>query len=248
MTDAPQDLQSQISLTSPGVIRKLRGIVSPHGKKGLWLRHLSDPRLAEVYHRLRLGQSVHSIVVLSQKDWGIMKDSNVKSMSRAMAKFRDAILDDLQLDSVKTPANRPENRARKRRATYLVKKLDGLGVLRWSIAKQAERLQTCLNMEEQEATPLRGTNETVKTLGTLIDTYMKYQVELGLLEVKPMEFNINIKTKFDKLIGAGAVTDDGARLAAATHRFLELAESSAVLMEVDECGTYTAKEVPDEST
>jgi len=242
----PQDIQSQVELTGASVIRRLRGIVSPAGKKGLWLRHLSDQRLAEVYHRLRIGQSVNRVVVMAQKEWGIMKSSNIKSLSRGMAKFRDEIIGDVDLDTVKTPEHRKENAAKKKRARYLVNKLDGLGVLRWTIEKQAERLQMYLEKEAATQFPFKQAEDTVKNLGGLIDTYMKYQVELGLLELKPQEFNVNIKHKFEALLGQGVVTDDGARMAAATHRFLELAEKSAVLMEVGVDGTCVLREVENE--
>lgn len=229
------NVKAEVEVTGASVIKKLREIVQPPGKKGLWLRHLSDQKLAEVYHRVRMGQSAHHITKIAQKDWGVMKNSTPKSLARAMVTFRDKVLGEIKVDAIKSPEGKKEYGARKKRAKRITDKLDGMGRLRWLIEVQTDRLEQLIE-RESKSLPFKTTDKTVEILGGLIDKYIQYMMDLGLVDSKPPELNVNISHKFSQLIGV--LPDDGARLISAANRFLDMATKEAILMEPDSTGVF----------
>jgi hypothetical protein len=237
---APKDLESQVELTSRVIFKKLREAAQPPGKKGLWLRHLSDRRLAEVYHRLKLGQSSYHIAKIAQSDWGIMKSSSLKSLGRAVRIFRDKTIGLIKIESLTVPKTDPERqrdlkRFRKRSARIKLK-LDAMDEMRWMIRVQKERVQFMLE-REQLSLPGRGLERAQSNLLSMLDTYIKWEVELGVLDAKPSRLDITMKHRFDGIL-ANTVHGDGARMLSAADRFLELAEKNSLTMELGEDGRY----------
>jgi hypothetical protein len=235
-----ESIDQNIEVTGQQIIKRLRDIVQPPGKKGLWLRLLSDRQLAEVYHRLKRGQTAYHVSKICQDDWRIQRDSSIQSLSRGMLRFRDAILGDIQKDAVKSEEGKKEFAARKKRGSAIVNKLDGLGRLRWLIERQTDRIQALLD-REQSAIPFQMTDKSIKVLGELIEQYLRLQMELGLIDSKPEEFNLNIEHKFKAILTGMQFTDDGHRLAIAANKFLEMASEASIIMEPEADGTYSAE-------
>jgi hypothetical protein len=86
--------------------------VSPPGKQGTWLRLLNDKQLAEIYHRLRLGQPAYRLASIAQKEWGIRRKASPKSLARAIRKFKEDTLGVLGVE--KTAASDKRREAGKR--------------------------------------------------------------------------------------------------------------------------------------
>ena len=66
---------------------------------------------------------------------------------------------------------------------------------------------------------------------------MTYAVELGLIDVKPKEWIVNLKAQFDGLL-ENVIRDDGSKMIEAANRFLELAEKEALTMKKVDEGKY----------
>lgn len=232
-------LEERISLTGFSTVNRLRELVSPKGKKGIWLKLLTDRQLAEVYHRLQMGQAVHYIVTIAQKQWKIKKDSDSKSLCRALRWFRDQVVGALRIDPRKTTESHNQRRALKARGKHIVEKLDGLGRLRWLIQVQTERVES-LREKEKASLPFKFTGKEVKILGELLDSYIKYQLELGLLDAKPSEHSITMKHRFEGLMG-NALQGGGYALVDAAHKFLEMAEQKALTLQLGKDGAFSLK-------
>lgn len=245
--DTPKDIAGRVEVSSEQLLIKLREAVCPVGKKGTWLRHLSDKQLLEAYHRLRMGQGVYAVVRVCQHEWGVMRTSSTKSMARGMRSYRDKTVGLLHVAptiDTRAGATRPDRRDAAEllgmRGKRIVNKLDGLGRLCWLIEVQTDRV--CLLVErEQEALPFKITGKEVQTLGNLLGDYMKLQMDLGLLETKPHEFNLNIKHKFAGLL-QHSVQEGGDVMAQAAGKYIELAEQEALTFELGQDGAYTLKE------
>lgn len=245
--DTPRDIAGRVEVSSEQLLIKLREAVCPPGKKGTWLRHLSDKQLLESYHRLRMGQGVYAVVRVAQHEWGVMRTSSTKSMARGMRAFRDKTVGVLHVAptiDTRAGATRSERRDAAEllgmRGKRIIEKLDGLGRLCWLIEVQTDRV-AILAEREQTTLPFKITGKEVLTLGKLLGDYMKLQMDLGLLETKPHEFNLNIKHKFAGLL-QHSVKEDGEIMAQAAGKYIELAEQEALTFELDEDGAYKLKE------
>lgn len=245
--DTPRDIAGRVEVSSDQLLIKLREAVCPPGKKGTWLRHLSDKQLLESYHRLRMGQGIYAVVRVCQHEWGVMRTSSTKSMARGMRSYRDKTVGILHVaPAIETRAGVTRSDRRDAaellgmRGKRIVSKLDGLGRLMWLIEVQTDRVAV-LCEREQEALPFKITGKEVMTLGKLLGDYMKLQMDLGLLETKPHEFNLNIKHKFAGLL-QHSVQADGEVMAQAAGKYIELAEQEALTFELGEDGAYKLKE------
>lgn len=235
----PRDIKGGAEVVGPELLRRLRQIVSPSGKKGTWLRKLNDRRLAEVYMRLTHGQSAFLISQIAQREWNVMTTSATRSLCRAVYVFSKEALGDIKTTAIEAPSNDEEGKKstnlelRRRR---LGEKLDAMGRLAWTIEQQTDRFQLSLDLEKKTKIPLKHTDVIVKRLGGLLDTYLDYAVKLGLVDAKPPELSLKVKHMFDGFVGD--LGDDGQRVMTAAHRFLEMATQESMTLAMGEDGAY----------
>jgi len=236
----PNDIAGKVEVTGASIVKRLRRIAQPPGRKGTWLRLLSDRQLTEIFHRLRRGQTPAHIMRIVRNEWGIMEKSSNKSMRRALAKFRDQAIGQINVEMV-DPNKPPEDKKVIRKLKDKIKdKLDGMGRLRWLIEIQSERIELYRSTEKKTNVPLKSTDRSVKILGELLNQYVCRCMELGLLDAPPSEFNLNVKHRFDGLM-KHTVGDGGVAMIEATSTFLAEAEKSALTMEIGDDGRYILK-------
>jgi hypothetical protein len=237
-TDKHQSIQDNISLTSEELLAALRKAVSPPGKRGTWLQKLSNRQLAEVYHRLKMGQSSYKVVQIAQRDWKVEVDSSVKSLCRAVRAFKLKVMGDLQLINGRgTQQGREISAKLQEKADRLIEKLDAMGRMRWLIEVQTDRIELYREKETTTRLPFKATDQSIKVLGELLTQFVCMQRDLGAIPQVPMEISLTTKGKFDEVMrGLGP---DGMRVADAVGRFLGWSETHAVKMLMDEkTGVY----------
>lgn len=242
----PRAVGDAVELTGESLLKKMREIVKPPGKKGVWLQEANDRQLAEVYHRLRLKQPAYRIAKLCKEEWHLGdKNSSPKSMSRVIRMFRDKMFSDVQLElmAAKNDNVRKEQaRELSKKAKKIDRSFDALGRLGWVIQRQTERLEILLE-REKNALPFKFTDRTIEVLTKQLETYIKLQMELGVLDSKPSEVNLNVKHRFDGLMSN--TVSGGSGVVDAANRFLELAEKKALTLKLDKDGRY-ALDKPEE--
>lgn len=216
------------------VIQMLRSIVAPEGKKGNWMKHLSDKQLVEIYQRLRLGQKPRTIVrKVVQDQWGIQTKTTTDSLARAVKRLRELALPELQKHGQKhDPESDPEEaKMLTQRGKRIVEKLDALGTLRWMVEEQLDRIQMLRGTEKKTKFALQETNKIMsqvrETLHTILDTEMK----LGLVDVKPSEHNLNISASFDGMMDH-VVSGDGAVLLSAIGKLMASVREGGNVMDM----------------
>lgn len=229
------DLKEKTELTAQDEINRLRLAAHPSGKKGLWLKDLSDRRLAEVYHRLKMGQPLLKIAKMVQVDWGVLRKSDIKTVARGLRKFRERVLTDIREGRVSGEITEREEKSLTSKAKRIASSIDGLGTLRWLIDIQAERVED-LRQKEKKSMPFKFTGKEVERLGNLIEQYFQVGMRIGAIDEKPHELNVNVKTGFDSMLKK--LPDDGSRLLTMTTRFLEAADKLSIKMEKAEDGSY----------
>ena len=232
-----RSVSEEVELTGAQIVKKLRAAAHPAGQKGNWMKHLSDKQLSEVYHRLKLGQNAVHIAKIAQSQWGLMQGSESRSIARSIRKFGKKVLGEMQLAKLDAKQEAKQIESDMRKAKRVVDKLDGLGRLRWLIDVETDRLEA-LREREKAAIPFKFTDRTVQTLGVLLDMYMKWQVELGIVDSKPSEYNVNIKHGFEGIM-EHTVQGNGNRMVDATHRFLEMAKQKALTLKRADDGSYS---------
>ena len=230
-------LTDKVEVTGAALVKHLRGIVQPPGKRGSWLRHLNDRQLAEVYHRLKLGQPVYKICKICKEEWNLMPKTEIRSLTRAMTKFRDKAIGEIQ-----TLQDSKEKKVLSKKARRIKKSLDALGSLRWMVDIQAERYALAVEKEKQVGgIQLKETNRTYKELREAVGLLVDAEIRLGVLDSKPAELNVAVKHTFDGVL-QHTVGQDGTAMVSATQKFLEDAESMCLTMVLDDDGSFKLKD------
>lgn len=240
-------IQEEAGLLPKSKIKELREAAAPPGKRPSWLNQLSDRRLAEVYLRLKDRQKVSHICRIVQNEWGIMRTSEVRSMARSLQNFKDKVISELKQEVKPTNEIRKQQSAtEQKRAKRIKERLDSLGSWRWLIDVQAQRVELAFNREKQVGMNLKQTEETIKTLGELLDKYVNRLIQLGILDAQPSDWNMDLRQKFEALTGK-MIKTDGSEIIKATSTFLERAEKEAETVDYqrDESGVYRPAEVAD---
>lgn len=245
-----ESFKDQVEVANEALLKKLRVIVQPPGKKGSWLRLLNDKQLLEVYYRLKMRQTTYLIVQVAQNEWNVMRGSPNRSLGRAVQDFKKKALSEIDLAVSAQPKKEQAGLMLnlRRRGVRTVKSLDGMGVLRWAILVQMDRVAMNYEREQQLKIPLKNAGPEIDILGRLADKYLLHGETLGLLETQPTEFNLTVKHSFDQMMkklppgGAGAMVE-------ATKRFLHQAKEKAkpISLKRNENGTYSAEDY-DEGT
>jgi hypothetical protein len=240
----PTDLKGKVEVTGQHMIQRLREAVSPPGKKGLWLRKLNDKQLAEVYHRLKLGQKTSHIVRIAQVEWGIMRRSQPCSLNRGVLAFKEKVVGELQQE-----AHRLGKEAGKRfidkttqKGARALQKLDSIGRLRWLIEVQTERLELLYTREKTVQIPLKMTEKTVEVLGLLLEKLIKFEIDLGLRDARPQELELRVKHYFDRLLAGEEAAGGGNTMLIAANKLIEDLSKDSVLMTVYEDGAYAVED------
>ena len=244
-TNTPPGIKDKIQVTARQEMQRLRSFVSPPGKKGLWLRKLNDRQLAEVYHRLKIGQPAYRVVKIAQFDWGVMRKSQPASLNRAMVLFKEKVVGEIKLEGDRH--NKEDKKKFLARSTKKgersVKKLNSLGRLRWLINVQTERLVLLRSKEKSTNMPLMMTEKTVEVLGDLLEKLIKHEIALGLRDAKPSELSESVKKYFDAMLkkvdGDPLAGGSGGNvMISAANKMLEAVAQDAVLMTINEDGGY----------
>lgn len=247
----PADLKGLIETTGASLIKRMRKVVSPVGKRCSWLKDLSDKRLAEVYHRLKMKQSPLYITRLAQSEWGIAKTSNSGSLARSVYKFRDAMFDSDLIAFPNDPGTpRQQKNAMTKQAALnvlgqpgkrVLEKVDWLGTMNWVMNEQVERIAQLRAKEIGLGMPLKMTEQAVSNFGTLFSKVADVCFRLGLWDSKPSEFNLNFKHTLDGIF-AKILRNDGVPMLEATSKFVEMAQEEFVSLEMTDDGSYALKD------
>jgi len=95
---------------------------------------------------------------------------------------------------------------------------------------------------EKTSLPFKFTDKTVKTLGELINMYIKFQIELGLIDSVPTETNLNVRHQFEGIM-QNTLEHGGQNMMKATSKFMELAERHSLTLEMDDEGNYSVAQL-----
>lgn len=236
----PNEIREFVETVPKPLIKRLRRIVEPPGKKGTWLRHLSDAQLAEIYFRLRTGQAAYALAKICQEQWGIMVRSQPQSLARSIRSFADKALSDAQLAALKK-GDPSENKALTKiidkTAQDLLEKCDGLRVMAWTVLSQQERVSVMIQNENEFGFMSKETDNAIKVLSEITDKYVKMQVELGVLDSRPTPTELHVHAHVKQMLGALPEVERE-KMADIALKFVEQMESKAIQLIMDKDGTY----------
>jgi hypothetical protein len=224
------------------LINRLRKIVAPPGKKGTWMRHLSDAQLAEIYFRLRAGQACYAMAKMAQEQWGVMTQSHVQSLARSVRQFRDKSLGDLQIakitgDDKDTSQNKKVAKILDRKTKDLVERCDGLNVMAWGILCQQERIAVMMQYEHEVGYVSKQTDTAMKVLSDMTDKYIKAQIELGVMGIAPTPGDVHFHAHIKGMVGSMSGTERE-KMADVANRFVELIQSKSIKLIQDDDGQW----------
>jgi hypothetical protein len=118
-------------------------------------------------------------------------------------------------------------------AEKIVEKVDGLAHLSEAIEMQSARIKMAYEMEmkTQFLTPYK--DREFKALAQLIDTYLKYCIELGVFARQPIKFDVNLVRKgLDVQLKRIDVTVGRELMREASERFLDTLKTPEGAFEV----------------
>jgi len=229
-----------------GILYKLRKAMryNPDGSRARVvsiLDALGDEELLQVAARLKSakqrGKPVYEELAHKiQKDFGKLTDLTIWHVSRAIMAY-EARLGGLlgQAESVPELA---EWTAKKREIVdKIVERVDGLDTLSKAIKIQIQRIDGFYQREQSlgGGVPIKGLNKELKVLNELVDTYLKYSIELGIYPRQPYQLNIGFakqglemhRRKIDTSVGMD-------RMLTASEKFLDTLKNQEGVFEVVE--------------
>lgn len=228
-------LEDEARLASPALVKKLRDAIPTDITKS-WMKHLDDKQLVMVYLRLQHGETNSEVIGYCQKEFKIKPKAKVSELLPEIVKFRTAALNDTNLIKIEAAAGNKSAKAVEKKIEQLSAELDGMGRLGWLIDLQTKRVIR-LHDREEKTLPMTMTTENIKLLGGMLKEYIEKQIDLGIVSSTTPKIKLDIDANFKSIVEA--MNDDGERMISATHRFLELAEKKALVMRVDDDGSYT---------
>lgn len=231
-------IEGNVSEAAKALLKKLRIAVTPKKTRGSWLKHLSDKQLAEVFYRLRRGQSAQHIAKIAMTEWGV-SGASAKSLARPLRDFKAKILPEIQLanQAMEKSGDVGKITDLNGRAKRVSEKLDAMGRMAWLIEEQTDRFQMLRDKETQMKMPLKQTDTVFKSLVESLDTYTKLQIELGILDSKPSEHTLTIHNTFSGVMQQ--LGERGTIMVNAANNLAGLIEESTVSLEFDpETGEY----------
>jgi len=234
--DNPKDLAEVLGKHRMAELRK---IVNPPGKRGSWLRFLNDSQLAEVFFMLRNGDPPYGVCRYVQKQWGIQVNSSTKSLSRAMTDFRNKAVGEIRKEVFANRGTLTDVKKLEKTAEKAFDKINVLDEYAFMVQTQKSRIKALLELESKSI-PMEITDKALANFKDMLDGCVKTAISLGIVDAKPSEFNVNIKTQFDKLLGNPEIGQNTGKLTEACSRFIELLEESSVDLEQNDDGTFIA--------
>lgn len=231
MSNDTQNIHELVKLSPPSLIKQLREAAKPPGKKGSWIKHLSDAQRLEVYYRGKKGQPAYGIVRIAQRDWNVMPKSSAKSLSRSMSTFLRNTVGTIQYDGFDTKENKDVIDKTTRNAKGIEGKFDLMKQFRNHINDLTARVDMWKEKEGTMKIPMKGTEESYKILLKYLEKYFEFAAKLGALDVKPSELNLNIKGGFAHVMGMVHDTDN---MTDFLSRFLEQANKKSSKLTFDD--------------
>lgn len=224
-------------------IKQLREAAHPQGSKGLWLRLLGDRQLAEVYERLKMGQSMSKITRIAQVDWGVRPNASAQAMTKGLKTFKERVLGDLeqmQTQERQSDQKKEETQILTKQGKRVKEDLDALGHYRWLIDVQSERLEMIRNNEKNMNVPVAQFDKAAKQLRESLNCYMGILVKLGIIDSTPDTSTLEIKTSLDKMIDNMA-SQGGSGMMNALGKFLKMADQESIPLLKQEDGSFGFK-------
>jgi len=228
---------------SKSKIRQLREAAHPPGSKGLWLKNLNDRQLAEVYHRLRLGQPLSKIARIVQVEWGVRPNSDTRSVSKGLGVFKDRVLGELEKFATKerkTESEKSDEKIISDQGKRIKKDLDALGSYRWLIDVQMDRLEMIRQQEKNLEMPIATFDKASKELRESMNSYVAILMKLGILDSVPDTSTLEVKTAFDEMI-SDMSEQGGNSMISALGKFLRTADSHTLPLIKQNDGSYSTK-------
>ena len=223
-------------------IKQLREAVKPPNKKGSWMKVLSNPQLAEVYYRLHGGEACYSVTSMIQRDWRINSKSDVKSMARAVRKFRDLTVGEIRTELQNAGKSNKEIEKVEKTATSIAEKVDTVKEYIWLINTQKTRIQAMVAAEVSSAyAGFEMTDKALKNFKEMLEGYTALCVRLGITDTVTPELNIKMKHQFGHVM-KHVVGNDKAKMIQFCDAFVEKLEDACVTMTQHDDGSFSVAE------
>lgn len=240
-------IKMKAQTTSTGLMQRLRKAVAPPGKTASWLSNLPDDKLAEVYHRLMLGQTVSHVVRVIKEQWHLGKTVGDRTLYQCVTSFKkkclpemDQVKQQITQTTVEEPKLSPRIEAVRRKlenkALTVARKLDSMREMADLILEQKEHYMLIRQLETELQMPQKGVERAGEVLGNLISSYIDKEIKLGLRDAEPSKFKIEVKHRLEQVLGK--LDDGGVHMIEMTQAFLDMAEPECILLEALPDGTY----------
>lgn len=165
---------------------------------------LGDAQLIEVWARLasakKKGQPVYDQLAFKiQQDWGLLQDYSQWHVSRAIMFYEQRIFGLLGVaESVPELAEWAASKAKV--VDKIIARVDGLEMLSNALQVQWNRINMAHDREKQLKNILPFVYKEMRTLNTLADTYLEYQLELGVFKRQPIPVDMTLRRGFDQQV------------------------------------------------
>jgi ABC-type uncharacterized transport system ATPase subunit len=215
----------------PLLIDKIKEAV-PNGS---WLEILEEKQLYKIYEMLKKGKTNSEIIRTCQIIFSVKSKATVQELLPDLVKFRTVALDDKSLLKIEEAQKTKVAVEISNKLRNLSSKVDAMGRLNWLADQQTLRVIRLLEMEAKTL-PMDTTTTNIDMLNKMLHNLQKAHQELKL-DSATGQVTAEDQDKLKGLIDG--FKDDGESMIQATHKLLELVEQRALILNIDEEGSYS---------
>lgn len=207
--------------------------------KGSWLELLEDLQLLKIYEMLKTGATNSQAIKTCQELFNIKRRAKLDELLPDIVQFRTKVLNDKALLLVEEAQGNEAALRLSSRLRGLTSKVDAFGRLNWLVDQQTERVLNMLGKEKKSGLAYPGTTENIAMLDKMLHNLLKAKIELSIPEPS-VTVSSESNQKLQRLVDG--FKNDGETMINATHKLLDLVDTRAVTLQLDQDGKFTITE------
>lgn len=210
--------------------------------EGSWMELLEDIQLLKVHEMLRDGATNSEAIKTCQAMFNVKRKAKLEELLPDIVKFRTQVLNDKALLVIEEAQGNAAAMHLASRLRGLTSKVDAYGRLNWLVDQQTERVIGMLGKEKKSGLVYPGTTDNIAMLDKMLHNLLKAKSDLNIPDVTAT-VSSESNQKLQQLVDG--FKDDGETMIQATHKLLDLVDTRAVTLKLDQSGKFTTEDVED---
>lgn len=206
---------------------------------GSWMELLEDVQLLKIHEMLKNGSTNSEAIRTCQSLFNVKRKAKLEELLPDIVQFRTKVLSDKALLVIEEAQGNEAAAKLAHKLRGLTSKVDAFGRLNWLADQQTERVLRMLAKEAKTGLAYPGTAENMMMLDKMLHNLLKAKSDLNIAE-PTVTVSPDATQKLQTLVDG--FKNDGDTMINATHKLLDLVETRALTLKVNDEGTYSITE------